>query len=100
MKGLVLNLTGRLGHLSSFWMTMQVLYALLSNFRGTQSHICEAVGLDISEEAIERTKEKVRREEGRMEGRKGRREEENRLACPLHYFPNTLFKKNVYAMGR
>lgn len=71
-------------------MKKQVLYALLSNFRGTQSHICKAVGLDISEGTVERTKEKVRREEGRIEGRKGGREEENRLACLLHCFPNTL----------
>lgn len=73
---------------------------MLSNFSGTESPISKAVGLDRSEGAVERTKEKVRGEEGRMEGRKGGSGEENRLACPLHYFPNTLFLKNVYAMGR
>lgn len=48
-------------------------YALLSNFKGTQSHICKAVRADKCEGAVER----------REEGREG----ENKSICPVHYFP-------------
>lgn len=72
MKGLTLNLVGSFGHPCSSWKRAQESYALLSNFRGAQSHVWKAGSVDKSEGGVGR-----RREEGR--------EEENTSLCPIHF---------------
>lgn len=64
-------------------------YALLSNFRDTQSHISNAVGLDKSERSVERRK--AGKEGGTLKGMEEEKKEEIGLVRPLHYFPNTFF---------
>lgn len=85
------------------WKKKQVQYALLSHFRGAQSHICKAVGMDKSEGVFERRKDEGRKMGGKKEKerrKKGRRKggrEETDL-----YVPNTASLIHIfviYAMG-
>lgn len=73
-------------------------YALLSNFRDTQSHISNAVGLDKSERSVERRK--AGKEGGTLKGMEEEKKEEIGLVRPLHYFPNTFFFSVSRAMGK